>query len=72
MKVYVATDGPSYEVKEIKFCCGEMAEDILFGRVKTARIGRPLYFYVKGAKGERYDLTYCGHCGAKIEEVYFD
>jgi len=58
-----------FGVTGIDFCCGAMAEDILFGRVKTRQwTDHPLYFDVKD-----YQLSHCGHCGAKIEgEVYRD
>jgi len=72
MKVYVATDGPSYEVKEIKFCCGEMAEDILFGRVKVTPWTDHLNFYVKDAKDNCCSLDYRPHCGSKMERICLD
>lgn len=58
-----------FGVTGIDFCCGQMAEDILFRRVKTDPwTDHPLCF-----RAGEYRLSHCGHCGAKIEgEVYRD
>lgn len=61
MKVYVS--GSFNGVKKIEFCCDDMAEDILFGRVKT----RKWTDYTLGFWAGDYRLSHCGHCGAKIE-----
>jgi hypothetical protein len=59
MKVFKADD---FDVCAIEFCCKHMAEDILFGRVKTTPwTDHPLYF-----SAGNYRLSHCGHCGAKI------
>ena len=66
MKVYV--HGPYNGVTKIEFCCDQMAEDILFGVVKTSKwTDHPLVFKV----GD-YCLSHCGHCGAKIEGECFE
>ena len=71
MKVYRSKGQNSphgiFGVTGIEFCCGAMAEDILFGRVKTSHwTDHPLYF-----RAGDYPLSHCGHCGAKIEgELY--
>lgn len=56
-----------FGVTGIEFCCGRMAEDVLFGKVTTAHwTDHPLVFSV----GD-YRIKHCGHCGAKIEgELY--
>ena len=64
MKIYKSND---IDVKAIEFCCRDMATDILFGKVKTSPwTDHPLRFRV----GD-YQLTHCGHCGAKIEGELF-
>jgi hypothetical protein len=64
MKIYKSDD---VDVKAIIFCCKYMAEDILFGVVKTNHwTDHPLNFYVGN-----YELSHCGHCGAKIEGEIF-
>lgn len=73
MKIYRShgqfTKHGLFGVTGIDFCCGAMAEDILFGVVSTSHwTGHPLCF-----KAGVYKLSHCGHCGAKIEgEVYRD
>ena len=53
-----------FGVTGIEFCCGAMAEDILFGRVKTTPwTDHPLIFSV----GD-YQIKHCGHCGEKIDD----
>jgi hypothetical protein len=65
MKIFKSND---IDVARIEFCCGDMAEDILLGKVKTHRwTDHPLVFSV----GD-YRLSHCGHCGAKIEGERFD
>lgn len=60
MKVYKKN---GFDVDKIEFCCSAMAEDVLLGVVKTKGwTDHPLFFYV----GD-YQLSHCGHCGAKIE-----
>ncbi len=51
----------------IDFCCGKMAEDILFGRVIT----RTFTDYKLGFWAKNYHLIHCGHCGAKIEDKVY-
>ena len=71
MKVYV--HGPYNGVTKIVFCCDNMAEDILFGKVSTRPwTDHPLIFSVKDSHNQDYRLTHCGHCGAKIEGECFD
>lgn len=66
MKVYVK--GHANKVTKIEFCCSAMAEDILFGIVKTKPwTDHPLCFYIYD-----YQLSHCGHCGAKIEGAILD
>jgi hypothetical protein len=51
-----------FDVCRIDFCCKYMAEDILFGRVKTNPwTDHGLCFYAGS-----YTIKHCGHCGAKI------
>ena len=60
MKVFKVGE---FEVSKIEFCCKQMAEDILLGTVKTRHwTDHPLRFFI----GD-YQLSHCGHCGAKID-----
>jgi len=71
MKVYV--HGPYNGVTKIEFCCHDMAEDILLGKVTTRPwTDHALGFWVKDKSGNGYRLSHCGHCGAKIEGELFD
>jgi len=64
MKIYKAT---GFDVCRIDFCCKGMAEDILLRRVRTGPwTDHGLCFYAGS-----YQLSHCGHCGAKIEGEVF-
>lgn len=71
MKIYKSN---CFDVRRIDFCCSDMAKDVLFGVVKTDHwTDHPLMFYVsRDLPGEKYYLTNCGHCGAKIEGELFN
>lgn len=69
MKVYIKIKNGCHNVSKIEFCCGKMAKDILFGKVKpTLWTDHPLNFWVMNdTHNEKiYLLKHCGHCGAKI------
>ena len=75
MKVYV--HGPYNSVSRIEFCCGEMAEDILKGVVRTHPwTDRALGFWVKNQAGDQYQdnyrLSHCPHCGVEIQGGILD
>lgn len=64
MKIYKADD---FAVCRIDFCCSRMAQDILLGVVTTKHwTDHGLPFFV----GD-YQLSHCGHCGAKIQGEVF-
>lgn len=60
MKVYKTAD---FVVSGIDFCCKQMAEELLVGKITTIHwADHPLRFRING-----YPIAHCPHCGARIE-----
>jgi len=71
MKVFV--HGPYNSVSKIEFCCSEIAEDILLGRIKTTPwTDHPLVFRIITGMPHDFPLKHCPHCGAKIRGGIID
>lgn len=60
-----------HRISEIKFCCGNMSNDFLRGKIRILYpyINNSLNFYIKeDDSNNRFFIIFCPYCGSKIKE----